>query len=137
MSVAAGSLDESARSSLGALPKRSLGGLIAISIFWFALNFHWAALPLILLPSQVTGLLFREAPAGSQASQAAWVTGHSGLALAVVLAPDAAHLRWALPVACVAGDHQRHRGRPLLGLVGRLAHRSTRAPMAARAFSAG
>ena len=87
MSVAAGSLDESARSSSGALPKRSLGGLIAISIFWFALNFHWAALPLILLPSQVTGLLFREAPAGSQASQAAWVTGHSGLALAVVVAP--------------------------------------------------
>ena len=87
MSVAAGSLDESARSGSDALPKRSLGGLIAISIFWFALNFHWAALPLILLPSQITGLLLREAPAGTVASQASWVTAHSGLALAVVVAP--------------------------------------------------
>ncbi len=43
MSVAAGSLDEAGRAGLGTLPKRSLGGLIAISIFWFALNFHWAA----------------------------------------------------------------------------------------------
>jgi MFS family permease len=69
------------------LPKRSLGGLIAISIFWFALNFHWAALPLVLLPSQVSALLFREAPVGTLASQADWVKAHSGLALAIVLAP--------------------------------------------------
>ena len=34
-----------------ALPRRSVGGLIAISIFWFALNFHWAALLTIVLPS--------------------------------------------------------------------------------------
>ncbi|HEV7127956.1 MAG TPA: MFS transporter [Ktedonobacterales bacterium] len=70
-----------------ALPRRSMGGLIAISIFWFALNFHWAALLTILIPSQVIGLLFREAPAGSLASQSAWVSGHEGLTLAIVIAP--------------------------------------------------
>lgn len=87
MSVAAGALDESGQTGSGALPKRSLGGLIAISIFWFALNFHWAALPLQLIPSQISALLFHEAPTGSLASQAAWAKGHSGLALAIVLAP--------------------------------------------------
>lgn len=69
------------------LPHRSTGALIAISIFWFALNFHWAALLTILVPSQVLELLFREAPAGSIGSQAAWVNAHVGLTEAVVLAP--------------------------------------------------
>jgi len=87
MTVAAGSRDESGHVGSGAQTKRSIGGLIAISIFWFALNFHWAALPLQLIPSQISALLFSEAPAGSLASQAAWVQGHSGLALAIVLAP--------------------------------------------------
>ena len=87
MSVAAGSLDEASRAGLGKLPKRSLGGLIAISIFWFALNFHWAAVGVILVPSQVIGLLFQQAPAGSLASQATWVNDHSGLAQAIVVAP--------------------------------------------------
>ena len=87
MSVAAGSLDESARSSLGALPKRSLGGLIAISIFWFALNFHWAALPLQLIPSQVIGLLLQQAPGSTFAAQAAWANDNKGLAQAIVVAP--------------------------------------------------
>lgn len=87
MSVAAGSLDESGRAGSGTLPKRSLGGLIAISIFWFALNFHWAALPLILLPSQIVGLLFHEAPGSTLVAQAAWVDQHKGLGLAIVLAP--------------------------------------------------
>ncbi|HKT40206.1 MAG TPA: MFS transporter [Ktedonobacterales bacterium] len=70
-------------------PKRSLGQLISINIFWFALNFHWAALPLILIPSQVIWLLFQQAPAGTLASQAAWVNQNKGLAEAVVLAPGA------------------------------------------------
>ena len=35
------------------LPRRSLGALVAISIFWFALNFHWAALQsLVKMPNQ-------------------------------------------------------------------------------------
>ncbi len=87
MSAAAGSLDEAGRAGLGTLPKRSLGGLIAISIFWFALNFHWAAVGVLLVPSQVIGLLFQQAPAGSLASQADWVDANKGLALAVVVAP--------------------------------------------------
>jgi MFS family permease len=77
----------SGHAGLGALPKRSLGGLIAISIFWFALNFHWAALPLQLLPSQVSALLLSESPVGSLASQAAWVNANKGLALAIVVTP--------------------------------------------------
>ncbi|MGE5335289.1 MAG: MFS transporter [Nitrososphaerota archaeon] len=85
--TSAGALGDSGHAGLGALPKRSLGGLIAISIFWFALNFHWAALPLQLIPSQISALLLSEAPAGSLASQAAWAKEHSGLALAIVLAP--------------------------------------------------
>lgn len=69
------------------LPHRSTGGLIAISIFWFAINFHWSALLTILVPSQVLELLFREAPLGSVNAQAAWVNAHVGLTEAVVLAP--------------------------------------------------
>jgi hypothetical protein len=37
--------------------KAQAGALIAISIFWFALNYHGAALLLLLIPDQVTGLL--------------------------------------------------------------------------------
>lgn len=85
--TSAGALGGSGHSGVSALPKRSLGGLIAISIFWFALNFHWAAVGVILVPSQVIGLLLREAPAGSLASQATWVNDHAGLAQAIVVAP--------------------------------------------------
>ena len=70
-----------------ALPRRSLGGLVAISIFWFALNFHWGALQGFLIPSQVIGLLFREAPGATLPAQADWVSGHSALTLAIVTAP--------------------------------------------------
>ena len=31
--------------------------IFAISIFWFALNFHWSALGIIILPSQVFKLV--------------------------------------------------------------------------------
>ncbi|HEX6542147.1 MAG TPA: MFS transporter [Ktedonobacterales bacterium] len=85
--TSAGALGGSGDSHSGALPKRSLGGLIAISIFWFALNFHWAAIPLILLPSQVVGILLQEAPGNTLALQSAWVDSHKGLALAIVVAP--------------------------------------------------
>jgi MFS family permease len=68
-------------------PHRRLGELIAISIFWFAINFHWSALLLLLIPAQVYELLFRAAPVGTLAARAAWVDAHKGLTLAVVLAP--------------------------------------------------
>jgi MFS family permease len=67
--------------------RRSLGALIAISIFWFALNFHWAALLILLIPDQVIGLLYREAPGATVAQQAAWVDANKPLTLALVLAP--------------------------------------------------
>src|SRR5262249_2672724 len=70
-----------------AQPRRSLGSLIAISTFWFALNFHWAALLLLLVPDQVISLLLHEAPGDTLAAQAAWVDAHKALTLALVLAP--------------------------------------------------
>ncbi len=66
---------------------RSLGQLVAISIFWFAINFHWAALLQLVIPGQIYGLLFHAAPAGSLASRAAWVDAHKSLTLAIVVAP--------------------------------------------------
>jgi MFS family permease len=43
-----------------ALPKRSTWGLIQLSLFWIATNFHWAALPIIILPSQVQAILWQQ-----------------------------------------------------------------------------
>jgi MFS family permease len=74
-------------STLVSLPRRSLGQLVAISIFWFAINFHWAAVGVLLVPSQVIGLLFREAPGATLAARAAWTNDHAGLAQALVVAP--------------------------------------------------
>lgn len=76
-----------ATSRAASLPRRSFGGLVSISIFWFALNFHWAAVPIFLVPPQVVALLFRLAPAGSLAARSAWVDSHKALVLAVVVAP--------------------------------------------------
>src|SRR5260370_20842587 len=64
--------------------RRPFGGLVAISIFWFAINFHWAALPLLIIPSQVFGLLLRQAPGATLADQANWAGG-ANLALATAL----------------------------------------------------
>lgn len=82
--------------------RRSLGGLIAISMFWFAINFHWAAILLLLVPSQVTGLLFHAAPGATFADRKAWVDAHQALTLALVEAPG-------LVVALIAN--------PLFGLL--------------------
>jgi MFS family permease len=68
-----------------ALPRRSLGTLIAISIFWFAINLHWLALLTIVIPSQVIQLLYREAPAGVDAGQ--WALAHAPIAQSLVSAP--------------------------------------------------
>jgi MFS family permease len=72
-------------SASASLPRRSFGGLISISIYWFALNFHWAALPIFIVPPQVIALLYRSAPAGVSASD--WVNSNKALALAVVVVP--------------------------------------------------
>ncbi len=78
----------SAPSATGPLPRRSLGGLVSISIFWFALNFHWAALPILIVPSQIFGLLLREAPGATLAARSLWVTdARLALAQTLVQAP--------------------------------------------------
>ncbi|MBF6592792.1 MAG: hypothetical protein IVW57_19950, partial [Ktedonobacterales bacterium] len=68
-----------AASPADALPRRSFGGLVAISIYWFALNFHWAALPIFIVPPQVIALLYRAAPVGTGATSQSWVDGHKAL----------------------------------------------------------
>jgi MFS family permease len=66
----------------------------SISIFWFALNFHWAALGLIILPSQVLKL------AGNL---------DKGAALAFVLVPGAFVALFANPLFGMLSDHTRGR----------------------------
>ncbi len=53
-------------------PQRSTWGLFQLSLFWIATNFHWAAIPLIILPSQVRVLLFQHHPPDCQARR--WQT---------------------------------------------------------------
>jgi MFS family permease len=67
--------------------RRTLGELVAISVFWFAINFHWAALLQLLIPGQVYGLLFHVAPVGTLTARADWVDQHKALTLALVEAP--------------------------------------------------
>jgi MFS family permease len=62
------------RPSLPLLSRLRWTHILAISIFWFALNFHWSALGLIILPSQVLKI------AGEL---------HKGQVLAAVLVPGA------------------------------------------------
>jgi len=69
------------------LTRVSRGTMIAISVFWFAINLHWAAVGVLLVPSQVVGLLLRVAPGATLADRAAWANAHEGLALAIVVAP--------------------------------------------------
>ncbi len=53
-----GSIDLlSADKPAGSPPRRSLWGLVSISLYWLALNFHWTAFLIIILPSQVEALL--------------------------------------------------------------------------------
>src|SRR5262249_19678173 len=66
---------------------RSLGELVAISIYWFALNFHWAALPVFIVPPQIVALLYRAAPHTGSLSATDWTNQYKSLALALVVAP--------------------------------------------------
>src|SRR5215469_18414243 len=69
------------------LPPRSLGGLISISLFWFAVNFHWTALSVFIEPPQIISLLYRTAPVTTSLSRTAWVNDNKALALAIVVGP--------------------------------------------------
>lgn len=68
--------------------------IVAISIFWLALNFHWAALGIIILPSQVFKLVGEL---------------HKGEALAFVLVPGAFVSLFANPLFGMLSDRTRGR----------------------------
>lgn len=69
------------------LPRRSFGGLIAISIFWLALNLHWGAIQGLILPNQVYGLLFHIAPGGTALAKGAFADANKNITYAIVTAP--------------------------------------------------
>ena len=76
------------------LPKLRWTQLLAISIFWLALNFHWAALGIIILPSQVFKLVG---------------DANKGVALAFVLVPGAFVSLFANPLFGLLSDRTRGR----------------------------
>ena len=76
------------------LPKLRWTQILAISIFWLALNFHWAALGIIILPSQVFKLVG---------------DANKGVALAFVLVPGAFVSLFANPLFGLLSDKTRGR----------------------------
>ena len=76
------------------LPKLRWLQIFAISIFWFALNFHWSALGIIILPSQVFKLV---GPL------------QQGEALAFILVPGAFISLFANPLFGMLSDETRGR----------------------------
>src|SRR5579863_831454 len=87
--------DEDAKNALSArrlsitLPKLRWTQILAISIFWLALNFHWAALGIIILPSQVFKMVG---------------DANKGVALAFVLVPGAFVSLFANPLFGLLSD---------------------------------
>ena len=75
-------------------PKLRWLQIVAISIFWFALNFHWSALGIIILPSQVFKLVG---------------TLQQGEALAFILVPGAFISLFANPLFGMLSDETRGR----------------------------
>src|SRR5437588_2525544 len=76
------------------LPRVPLTQILAISIFWLALNFHWAALGIIILPSQVFKMV------GDL---------NKGEAMAFVLIPGAFVSLFANPLFGMLSDRTRGR----------------------------
>ncbi len=76
------------------LPKLRWLQIVSISIFWFALNFHWSALGIIILPSQVFKLVG---------------TLQQGEALAFILVPGAFISLFANPLFGMLSDETRGR----------------------------
>ena len=76
------------------LPKLRWFQIVTISIFWFALNFHWSALGVIILPSQVFKLVG---------------TLQQGEALAFILVPGAFISLFANPLFGMLSDETRGR----------------------------
>ncbi len=76
------------------LPRLRWLQILAISIFWFALNFHWSALGIIILPSQVFKLVGEL---------------QKGEALAFILVPGAFVSLFANPLFGMLSDETRGR----------------------------
>ncbi|HLZ60648.1 MAG TPA: MFS transporter, partial [Ktedonosporobacter sp.] len=76
------------------LPRLRWTQIVAISIFWFGLNFHWSALGIIILPSQVLKLVG---------------DANKGSALAFVLIPGAFVSLFANPLFGMLSDQTRGR----------------------------
>src|SRR5579859_5208943 len=76
------------------LPRIPWTQILAISIFWLALNFHWAALGIIILPSQVFKIVG---------------DAQKGSALAFVLVPGAFVSLFANPLFGLLSDRTRGR----------------------------
>lgn len=88
-----GGIPSSRRLSIN-LPKLRWTQILAISIFWLALNFHWAALGIIILPSQVFKIVG---------------DAQKGSALAFVLVPGAFVSLFANPLFGLLSDRTRGR----------------------------
>src|SRR5881275_47000 len=76
------------------MPRLRWTQILSISIFWLALNFHWAALGIIILPSQVFKLVGEL---------------HKGEALAFVLVPGAFVALFSNPLFGLLSDRTRGR----------------------------
>ncbi len=73
-----------------AIPRRSLWGLISISLFWVALNFHWTALLIIIIPSQVEALLahgYLQSHAFDAGALNDFISNNKAVTLALVSSP--------------------------------------------------
>ncbi|MEO7001987.1 MAG: MFS transporter [Ktedonobacterales bacterium] len=95
--------------AVGRLPRVSTWKMIAISVFWFAINFHWGAITTLLIPGQTAALLLREAPGATLAAQVAWANDHKGLSLAIVTAPGLIVALIANPFFGLLSDRTRGR----------------------------
>jgi MFS family permease len=73
-----------------AIPHRSLWGLISISLFWIALNFHWPALLIIIIPSQVEALLahsYLSSHTFTQSGLSDFIANNKAVTLALISSP--------------------------------------------------
>src|SRR5437899_2913102 len=95
-----------------ALPRRSLWGLISISLFWIALTFHWTALLIIIIPSHVEALL-AHSYLGSHAFDAdalnAFITNNKAVTLALVSSPGLLVALVSNPLFGMLSDRTRGR----------------------------
>jgi MFS family permease len=111
-------------------PRRSLWGLIAISLFWLALNFHWTAMLIIILPSQTEALLvqnYLHTNAFDANALLNFVNNNKAVTLALITSPGLLVALVSNPLFGMLSDHTHSRwgrrrpyiiGGTLLNMVG-------------------